>query len=221
MNKNILRTAAALGTCGLLVALPALAQINVTGYTSSGTKVITPAHAINVSGTVHAGVGISGSASSSNTDTGSNTNVNASGSAGSNTSVQAGSPADVVGQAETVINTDVQAQAANAGPQQVELTYASHAKLFGFIPVVIPVHAQAKVDGTVSVQYPWYSFLLATNKTDLHANLPAALQHDLSENTQSSLSAQTQATPLNDMSSVMTNSFDFPAHPDSTPSAQY
>ena len=59
----------------------------------------------------------------------------------------------------------------NTSATSVAIVYKQPAHLFGFIPVTVDVMTTVDGGGQVSVDYPWYSFLLSTNKDMLRVTL--------------------------------------------------
>ena len=153
----------------------------------------------NVSVNAGVGAGVSGSVSANSTSsaqTGAGSQGSVSGESENSAGVSAGliyitrADADTGSGARVEpasVRTDADLQAyvkgeieADRGMQAVEVSdsiavdYAQRAKLFGFIPVTVTVTTVVDADGTVSVRYPWYGFLLAKASGD--ADLKAKIQ---------------------------------------------
>ncbi len=58
----------------------------------------------------------------------------------------------------------------------VSVSYKEHAKLFGFIPASIRATSTIDSQGNVKVRYPWYRFLMSTNKSEIEAKLNADIK---------------------------------------------
>jgi hypothetical protein len=79
-----------------------------------------------------------------------------------------------------------------ATPDTVAVTYREHAKLFGLIPVVVDTTAIVNADGTITVSYPWYGFLLSTNN-DLKAKVQDRVQTALNAHASANANASANA----------------------------
>lgn len=77
-----------------------------------------------------------------------------------------------------------------AAADSVSLAYKQAAKLFGFIPVTVNATATVDASGNVTVSYPWYAFLMATNKADLEARIEERVETALGANVSGNASAQ-------------------------------
>lgn len=92
----------------------------------------------------------------------------------------------------------------------VEAEYPTEARLFGFIPATIHATVAVSSDGTVNVSFPWYAFLFATPKDDLHNSVSKAVDTALATTTASgsgNLSAKAQATILSGILSALSGAF--------------
>lgn len=88
--------------------------------------------------------------------------------------------------------------------QQVSLTYRVPTKLFGFIPVETPLRVTVRANGTTTVSYPWYGFLLTGNQAGLTLRAQAAAQAVIATPPASdTLSAQTQSTLLDSLTAAL------------------
>ncbi len=63
------------------------------------------------------------------------------------------------------------AMQAESSEDNVAVTSKQHAKLFGFIPVTVNATAVVDANGRVKVKFPWYAFLMVTNKADLESKI--------------------------------------------------
>ncbi len=79
--------------------------------------------------------------------------------------------ADLSGYVAGQMKADTNISSVAAASDNVAVTYKQHAKLFGFIPVIIDATANIDASGNVTVSYPWYAFLMATNKSDLEVKI--------------------------------------------------
>ena len=87
--------------------------------------------------------------------------------------------ADLSGYVAGQMKADSNISSVSAASDSVEMSYKQHAKLFGFIPVTVDAKATVDGSGNVSVSYPWYAFLMATNKSDLEADIQSRVSTDL------------------------------------------
>ncbi len=88
--------------------------------------------------------------------------------------------------------------------KQVSLTYRVPTKLFGFINVQTPLQVTVSADGTTSVTYPWYGFLLTGNQAGLTLRAQAAAQSVIaSPSVSGTISAQTQATLFDSLTTAL------------------
>lgn len=91
------------------------------------------------------------------------------------------------------IKADGNVNSIQSTQDSVAMSYRVPAKFLGFIPMNVDATAVVNADGTVSVTYPWYSFLLATNG-DLNARINGAVQNVLGARANGSLSGSVTAT---------------------------
>lgn len=96
--------------------------------------------------------------------------------------------------------------AADSQLEKVEFTsdavtvwYTYPAQLLGFIPMQLSVQATVSADGTVSVRYPWYSFMTASASADRVASLENQIDSTMSGQVEGAFSARTQAQILSDV----------------------
>ena len=84
---------------------------------------------------------------------------------------------DLAAYAATVVRSDENAERADLSSNNVSLRYKQRAYLLGIIPVYVTVTANVESDGSVSVSYPWYGFLLSSGeRAELESELNAAVQ---------------------------------------------
>lgn len=95
--------------------------------------------------------------------------------------------------------------------QSATVEYKEHAKLLGFIPVLVNVRVEALADGSVTVHYPWYRFLLITNESKLKTDLETAAKvtlEDSSSQSNTALSVSTQARLVDGLHTVLKRNFE-------------
>jgi len=97
--------------------------------------------------------------------------------------------AELSGYAAAEMKADSNIASIEAASDNVAVTYKQSAKLFGFIPVTIDATATVDANGNVEVSYPWYAFLMVTNKADLEARI----QNQVSANVDLDASANVEA----------------------------
>lgn len=68
------------------------------------------------------------------------------------------------------MTADTNVQEVQASSDGVQVTYKVPGKFLGFIPVQIDTTATVHADGSVSIDYPWYGFLVSTT-SDLQASV--------------------------------------------------
>ena len=89
----------------------------------------------------------------------------------------------------------------------VGITYPVQAKLFGIFPLTLTAHTEIANDGSVSIQYPWYTFLFSSNQAQVETKLKAIGQVADTWNTDS-LSGQQQLALLALVHSAFKSSFE-------------
>jgi hypothetical protein len=92
------------------------------------------------------------------------------------------SDADLKGFVAAEIKGDKNVSQVETSAENVAVTYNQHAKLFGFIPVKVKATAVVDANGDVSVSYPWWTVLAATDKAALEAELQAKVDAAFSAN---------------------------------------
>ena len=114
--------------------------------------------------------------------------------------------ADLSGYVAAQMKADENISAVESASDSVAVTYKQKAKLFGFIPVKVNATATVDAAGNVTVRYPWYAFLMATNKADLEARLQdrvdAVFAANVAMNTDASASANAAADVAADVNAT-------------------
>lgn len=82
--------------------------------------------------------------------------------------------ADLKAYATSFISSDEDVTRVEADADEVSVWYKQPAKLLGFIPVRVSAQASVNADGTVDVDYPWYSFLTTYDDAKLESDLDVA-----------------------------------------------
>lgn len=190
------------------LALPVSAKGLDASVNSAAQGVVTAGDAslntnLNVGVDVGAGTNSSSTSSGGNTEDSSSADANATMEANTTVaaqvlvitradvdggSVQAtvSSPSSVTTQAElsgyvaSEMKADSNISSVESASDNVALTYKQHAKLFGFIPVSVDATATVDASGKVVVSYPWYAFLMTTNKSDLETRIQSRVDADAS-----------------------------------------
>lgn len=93
-------------------------------------------------------------------------------------------------QASALAAHDATVSKVELSSSKVSLTYHEPAKLFGFIVVSVPVTVSVDATGSANVEYPWYSFLLATDRVGLGVEAQAAAQSVIGTTSGSSASTK-------------------------------
>lgn len=81
---------------------------------------------------------------------------------------------------------------------QMDLTYKRDGRLLWIIPIQMGTDVSVSAEGAVTVRYPWYSFLVATDESraDLEARLAgevASIEANLAANAEATLSGTSQS----------------------------
>lgn len=79
------------------------------------------------------------------------------------------------------IKSDDNFNGVNIGDDKIEVDYKQPARFLGIIPMMVSVGVNINADGSVNVDYPWYSFLSLTNKSDLEAAIKSEVKAFLEE----------------------------------------
>lgn len=102
-----------------------------------------------------------------------------------NSAVEVRADADLSGFIAAQMKRDENLSSVQASSGDVSVIYKSRAKLLGLIPVSVKTTVRVDSDGNVDIAYPWYSFLMATDR--------AALEAELSEHLDAALAANADA----------------------------
>lgn len=207
---NIIRKTIAIASGAVLslgFALP-VAALNVDGTVNSATQgMVQVGNEANADVSAQADADVDIGAGSETSGTTSDADARASGSANANAGVSiqplvitradvdAGtveatisSPSAVAtraqlsGYAAAEMKADSNIASIEAASDNVAVTYTQKAKLLGFIPVMVNATATVDAAGNVEVSYPWYAFLMVTNKADLEARIQDGVNAELGAN---------------------------------------
>ncbi len=102
--------------------------------------------------------------------------------------------ADLSGYVAGEMKVDTNISSVEAASDNVAVTYKQRAKLFGFIPVTVDATANVDASGNVTVSYPWYAFLMVTNKSDLETRIQNRVDADASLTASVNASANVDAS---------------------------
>ncbi|HRH55693.1 MAG TPA: hypothetical protein PK609_02400 [Candidatus Paceibacterota bacterium] len=100
------------------------------------------------------------------------------------------SAASLEAYAATLLRNDERVKDIRVEQDSFELHYNLAARFLGFIPGSVTAKVAVDGEGQVSVKYPWYAFLMATDES--RAELEARIASDLAE--ENGLSADASAT---------------------------
>lgn len=82
------------------------------------------------------------------------------------------SESDLSAYATAALRADEQIDAVTFDEDAVEVTYTERGRLFAVVPVTMKARARVAADGSVTVSYPWYRFLVASDaNTDVSSTL--------------------------------------------------
>ncbi|HCR52650.1 TPA: hypothetical protein DIV48_03355 [Candidatus Kaiserbacteria bacterium] len=112
--------------------------------------------------------------------------------------------------AAAILDSDAKVSAVGFSAQEVSLEYRQPARLFGFVPVLIPVAVTVNASGTATVRYPWYRFLLAGDEAGLAVKAQAAVDREFGTAgvaAEAGFSAAMQARLLDSLHATMENEF--------------
>lgn len=87
-----------------------------------------------------------------------------------------GSDADLKGFIAAHVQNDSNVEAIEYTSDTISVTYSDKARLFAILPVTVQATATVDANGSVEVSYPWYSFLMATNKDAIEAKVQQRVQ---------------------------------------------
>ena len=115
---------------------------------------------------------------------------------------------DLAAYAATVVRSDENAERAELSSDNVSLRYKQRAYLLGIIPIFATVTTTVESNGTVTVSYPWYGFLLSQEErveleSDLNAAVQGVVQSSASLNAEGELTTRAQAQILEDVHAAM------------------
>ncbi len=102
--------------------------------------------------------------------------------------------ADLSSYISSEIAADPNLQKVQATDDALSVTYKIPAKLFGIIPVSVNATALVDSSGTVNVTYPWYVFLVSTDRADLESRVQSRVDSVLNAGANADLSAGATAT---------------------------
>ncbi|GEM_PF-916575 len=102
--------------------------------------------------------------------------------------------ADLSGYVAAEMKADSNISSVEAASGNVAVSYKQRAKLFGFIPVTIDATADVDASGNVTVSYPWYAFLMVTNKSDLETRIQNRVSADVNLDASANANADANAT---------------------------
>jgi|GEM_PF-3352137 len=95
----------------------------------------------------------------------------------------------------------------------VRTEYPTRARFLGVVPANVKAQVDVNADGTVSVTFPWYAFLFATNKGELQSQVQNSVLSTLGISTttagapEGQLTPQQQATVLDSIISTLRGLF--------------
>lgn len=87
------------------------------------------------------------------------------------TPIQVDTKADLEAYIAAQLESDENVESIEAAQNSVSVTYKDRAHLFAVIPVMVDATATVDAEGNVEVSYPWYSFLMSTDKAELEAKI--------------------------------------------------
>lgn len=121
--------------------------------------------------------------------------------------VQVKSETDLSAYTTAALRADERIDAVSFAEDAVEVSYYEQGRLIGIFPVTMKARAKVASDGTVTVSYPWYRFLVASDDTnaDVKAKLEsrvAALRADATAET--ALTASAKAELMDEIRSSLT-----------------
>lgn len=113
----------------------------------------------------------------------------------------AAAPSPLEAYAHSLVQEDANVSAVVLSSNNVALSYRMPAKLLGLFSVNVPVTVSANASGKMEVSYPWYSFLLSTDRVALSIRAEAAAANALSAHvaSETELSALDQVRLMNSL----------------------
>lgn len=130
---------------------------------------------------------------------------------GSTTATTAGqvtSVNDLTAFEATSLRADPNVRSISLSQSSVQVSYDEQGQLFGFLPVVMPVTANVDPAGNVTVNYPWYGFLVSANKNALETALNAGVQTNISTQGLTVLTPSQEAAIAANIITAMKNRYD-------------
>ncbi|MDB5194172.1 MAG: hypothetical protein JWN50_186 [Parcubacteria group bacterium] len=191
-------------TSNTSAGLNAGVNANVNGNANTGSNTGTNGTS-NTSGSANTGASldVSGNVSgnvdsNSNDDAGTFTmtrdSADVTGTVGSQVSADnVQSSSDLKAFAATQLRNDQNLSSMAFASDNVEVAYRERAHFLGFIPTSVNVNVTAHNDGTVDVSYPWYSFLMTTNRGDIEAAVKSEVSAYLSSHSSVNVNAASDA----------------------------
>jgi hypothetical protein len=178
------------GTAGVNTNVKTNVSGSVNGSTNGSAKTGSNANGnINATGNVSDNI-------DSNTDENSNGVLNVSRDSEdlsahtgtmSSTNVASQSDLKAFARAELIIDENLSSMA--FASDRVEVMYKEHARFFGIIPTSVNVNVVAHNDGTVDINYPWYSFLMVTSRGELESSIKSEVNAYMSQHASANTSA--------------------------------
>jgi hypothetical protein len=84
--------------------------------------------------------------------------------------------------AATSLRNDDNLSSVGFASDRVEVAYREPARFLGLIPSSVNVDVVAHEDGTVDVNYPWYSFLMTADRSSIDASIKNEVGAFMSQN---------------------------------------
>ncbi len=111
--------------------------------------------------------------------------------------------ADLGAFAATSLRQDENLSSLGFAADRVEVTYREPARFLGFIPSSVNVRVSAQSDGSVEVSYPWYSFLMASDRSDIDASVKSEVASYMNSSAGASWNASARAALASRIESVL------------------
>jgi hypothetical protein len=103
------------------------------------------------------------------------------------------SEADLETYSETALRNDSRLDDISFTANTVEVKYREKGRFLALVPMTFTIRAVAHADGTVELEYPWYSFLTLDNKDELETDLKIAVDNAIHAQAVGSVRAAGQA----------------------------
>lgn len=193
IDLNTNSSAAANASAAAQSALDATANGNGTVNSAVSGSDVNANGAVNAGVNTNASTNVNGSANAQNGSSNANTNsaadLNATNNASSmsvwnresaevNGTVAPEMTADSVQTdsdlktfAATALRNDDNLDSIGFASDRVEVAYREPARFLGIFPASVNIDVVAHNDGSVDIDYPWYSFLMVTNRADLESSI--------------------------------------------------